>query len=196
MRTPGQRDADREAILIRTPKTSEWMVLAEAYRRVFGAVGGHDLAAEVLRQHLVSGEIKARFRVAVLGEGITIKPLTPEDFKRRAVHANHARMWFDGLYEEGNNILVRRADVDRIWPVAAEKATAPKQLPMTRPNDITPMVWVAARAIYERRLRGDTSITREIGLEKVRRDLGIAKKIPSMRTYDEACRWLRRRKYI
>jgi hypothetical protein len=180
VRTPGQRDADREAIFIRTPKTSEWMALAEAYRRVFGTVGGHDLAAEVLRQHLVSGEIKAQFRVVVLGEGITIKPLTPEDFKGRAVHANHARMWFDGLDEEGNNILVRRADVNRIWPVAAEKPTA----------------WLTARAIYERRLRGDTSITREIGLEKVRRDLGIAKKIPSMRTYDEACRWLRRRKYI
>jgi hypothetical protein len=59
------------------------------------------LACLLPRDPPVSGEIKDRVRVVVLREGITMKPLTPEGFKGRAIHANPARMWFDGLYEEG-----------------------------------------------------------------------------------------------
>jgi hypothetical protein len=191
----------------------EWMDFGEAQLHVADIVGGLGTAAEALRRRIISGDIE------IQSESGNLKP---EDFRAATVDMFGCLSLAFDVRDYG--VRLRRADVYRIWPTrwmgaegrarleptaepgrpvapppAGQTAPQAPQLPellATRPDDVPRMVWITARTIYELRLRGDTSIKREIEAEKVSNELGLPKGKPSLRTYYEAIRWLREKKLI
>jgi hypothetical protein len=191
----------------------EWMDFGEAQLHVADIVGGFGTAAEALRRRIISGDIE------IQSESGNLKP---EDFRAATVDMFGLLSLAFDIRDYG--VRLRRVDVYRIWPTrwmgaegkarleptaapsakkhrsapTAERRVQPTELPAplaARPDDVPRMVWITARTLYELRLRGDTSIKREIEAEKVSKELGLKGK-PSLRTYDEARRWLREKKLI
>jgi hypothetical protein len=171
-----------------------WMPLTEAFRHMQQVVGGWQLAAEDLRQRLVSGDVEAQDRLVTRGEGIGIIALTPADWKGRVAHADAHGMSFSGFSPlPGHNIFLHRADVYHIWPTAAEKPQA--ALPTTRPKGLGPKAWLAAREIYALRREGGKWINLDELLSQIRTRLG-GNEWASKGTVKTALAYLRRQSFI
>ena len=111
----------------------DWMPLADAFQHIQQIVGGAQLAEEDLRLRLESGEVEVQDRLVTPGEGIDIKPLSPEDFQngllfprlpkrigslhREAHLRDNLLCRLDRYRSAGRNFFLRRADVFRIWPI-------------------------------------------------------------------------------
>jgi hypothetical protein len=140
------------------------MPVAAAFLHIKQVVGGEQLAEEDLRLSLLSGDVEAQGRWVTHGEGINVFPLLPEDFEGppallfwpplSELHSNPPFLRrVDLLCSHGHNIFLRRADVYRIWPIAADAKKSPaerpsKQLPPTRPQGIGRKTWFVVSAVW------------------------------------------------
>jgi hypothetical protein len=178
---------------------TDWMSFSAVSERIQQVVGGGSLAGEDLRLRLASGDVEAQRRQVTPGKGIEIIPLTPEDFKHR---------YFPSLYRFrlvfGDELFLRRADVERAWPIAgdAEPASPPdeqptKQLPTKRPRGIGPRVWLVARevdALMREGGKGSKWIDLDALLDTIRNRIGDNRL--SKRTLNTALAYLRNNGFI
>jgi hypothetical protein len=189
----------------------DWMPFDDAFQHIQQVAGGEQLAEEELRLRLESGDVEAQERRVTPGEGIDIKPLSPEDFQngllfprlpkrigslhREAHLRDNLLRRVDRYRSAGRNFFLRRADVYRIWPTGDE-AKKPRKaaLPTTRPKGIGPKVWLATNKVWEIRSEGYRSPDRERLLRKVRDRIGDDGL--SARTLDEALAYLRKKRLI
>ncbi|HZZ26124.1 MAG TPA: hypothetical protein VFE60_27820 [Roseiarcus sp.] len=187
------------------------MPLADAFQHIQQIVGGAQLAEEDLRLRLESGEVEVQDRLVTPGEGIGIKPLSPEDFQngllfprlpkrigslhREAHLRDNLLRRLDRYRSAGHNFFVRRSDIFRIWPIGGEAKNPRKvALPTTRPKGIGPKVWLATNKVWELWSEGNRSPNREALLRKVR--VAIGDEGLSPRTLDEALAYLRQKRLI
>jgi hypothetical protein len=148
---------------------NDWMPLADAFQHIQQVAGGEQLAEEELRLRLESGDVEAQERRVTLGEGIDIKPLSPEDFQngllfprlpmrigslhREAHLRDNLLCRLDRYRSAGHNFFVRRSAIFGIWPIvgSAEKRPAEqpsKQLPPMRPKGIGRKTWVVVSEVW------------------------------------------------
>ena len=194
----------------------DWMPLIPAFLHIQQAIGGERLAEEELRLGLESGDVKAQDRRVTPGEGIDIIPLASEDFKdgllfprlpeldgdinflvllRDAHRRENLLRRVDRYRSDGHNFFLRRSDVYRIWPIAAQ-AKKPRQatMPKARPKDIGHKVWLAANAVWKLWGEGYRWPDREGLLRKVRERIGDNGLSP--RSLDKALAYLRPKRLI
>jgi hypothetical protein len=140
----------------------DWMPLTAAFLHIQQVVGGEELAEEDLRLRLESGDVEAQNRLVTPGEGIDIIPLAPELFTGPdpilfgiyEVGQNKFLRGYDLLRHHGHNILLRRADVCRVWPMRLAEPASPtderpsKQLPPTGPKGIGRKTWVVVSEVW------------------------------------------------
>jgi len=177
------------------------MSLEAASAHIQQVVGGQQLAAEILRLRLASGDVEAQRRQVIPDVGIEIIPLAPETFKGRDALSDDLGPLVRSLSFRGLNIFLRRADVHRIWPIAVEgrhPATAllltteksrHAALPATQPKGIGPKVWIAINTVWELWTEGYQWSDREHLLQKVCERIGDNGL--SQRTLDKALAYLR-----
>jgi hypothetical protein len=196
----------------------DWMPLADAFQYIQQIVGGAQLAEEDLRLRLESGEVEVQDRLVTPGEGIDIKPLSPEDFQngllfprlpenigslhREAHLRDNLLRRVDRYRSAGHNFFLRRADVYRIWPIvgAAEKQPAEqpsKQLPPMRPKEITTKAWLVVSVVWALWGEGYRWPHQEALRLKVCERLGWdPKEDLSLPTLKTALAWLRKGDFI
>jgi hypothetical protein len=196
----------------------DWMRLDDAFQHIQQIVGGEQLAEEDLRLRLESGEVEVQDRLVTPGEGIDIKPLSPEDFQngllfprlpkrigslhREAHLRDNLLHRLDRYRSAGHNFFLRRADVYRIWPIvgAAEKQPAEqpsKQLPPMRPKEITTKAWLVVSVVWALWGEGYRWPHQEALRLKVCERLGWdPKEDLSLPTLKTALAWLRKEDFI
>ena len=138
------------------PTPDDWMPLTAAFLHIQQVVGGEQLAEEDLRLRLASGDVEAQDRRVIPGEGIDIIPLAPEDFEgpygllfsrlpehisylhREAHRRDNLLRRVERLRSHGHNFFLRRADVYRIWPIAADAEKQPADTAVEATADEAP----------------------------------------------------------
>jgi hypothetical protein len=171
----------------------DWMPLADAFQHIQQIVGGAQLAEEDLRLRLKSGEVEVQDRLVTPGEGIDIKPLSPEDFQngllfprlpkrigslhREAHLRDNLLCRLDRYRSAGHNFFVRRSDIFRIWPIGGEAKKQPteqpsKQLPPMGPKGIGRKTWLVVSEVWALLCEGYSWPKQEDLLHKVNERLG------------------------
>jgi hypothetical protein len=183
----------------------DWMPLEAASAHIQQVVGGHQLATEDLRLRLASGDVEAHERRVIPGGGIEVIPLTPEDFKVSDALSDDLGPFLRFPFR-GRDIFLRRADVNRIWPMRlAEPASPPhqppsNQLPTKRPKGVGPRAWLVARevdALMREGGKGSKWVDLDDLLNTIRERIGAKdKNVLSERTLDTALAYLRNRDLI
>jgi hypothetical protein len=187
------------------PIAGVWMPLSVALWHIQQVVGGHQLATEDLRLRLASGDVEAHERRVIPGGGIEVIPLTPEDFKVSDALSDDLGPFLRFPFR-GRDIFLRRADVNRIWPMRlAEPASPPhqppsNQLPTKRPKGVGPRAWLVARevdALMREGGKGSKWVDLDDLLNTIRERIGAKdKNVLSERTLDTALAYLRNRDLI
>jgi hypothetical protein len=183
-----------------------WMPLSVALPHIQQVVGGHQLATEDLRLRLASGDVEAHERRVIPGGGIEVIPLMPEDFKVSDALSDDLGPLLRSFPFRGHDIFLRRADVNRIWPMRlAELASPPhqppsNQLPTKRPKGVGPRAWLVAREVDALMREGGKDskwVDLDDLLNTIRERIGAKdKNVLSERTLDTALAYLRNRDLI
>jgi hypothetical protein len=186
-----------------SPQSSwdDWMPLEAASAHIQQVIGGHQLATEDLRLRLASGDVEAHERRLIPGGGIEVIPLTPEDFKEGDALSDDLGPLLRIFPFRGRDIFLRRADVNRIWPMRlADPASPPhqppsNQLPTKRPKGVGPRAWLVARevdALMREGGKGSKWIDLDYLLKTIRERIGAKDStVLSLRTLVTALAYLR-----